>query len=156
MRRGRGGAALVAVAVAAVAATGAVAGPALANRLRHPHDEAAFRQYVETNVGGWSDSSDPSGPQRDRDWVRAHPAQVLVAGGRACSWLAAQPRAPRIDPSGATAPDTLMRRYLDTRPPPDGLPLSEFGRSTVLAGAWTDLCWQTRQDHTSPRARRQD
>jgi hypothetical protein len=155
--------ALSVVAVCLVVA-GTLTGWALARRASYPRDTSAFQHYVATYVGGWSDSSDPTGPKRDEAWVAAHTDQVLAAGDRACSWLAARQNAPTVDPTGNTSFDSLMKAYVGVDfNSPAGLPyyapgadigvtLSPVGRTAVVAGAWAYLCRSTREAKTAPRS----
>lgn len=125
----------------------------------------AFQHSVATYVGGWSDSTDPTGPQRDQAWVATHPVQVLAAGDRACAWLAGKPDAPDVDPTGKTSEDTLMNAYIGVAegdfaydaPGADiGVTLSPDARVTVVGAAWQYLCRSTWETKTAPRSLEED
>jgi hypothetical protein len=140
------------VVAVAISTTGfaAFAGPSLARSLMHPHDPEAFQAYVSTYVDGWSSSTDPGGPARDRAWVAAHPDGVLDEGDRACRWLAGRPDAADVDPSQRTSAGTLMGIYSKQAEQERPLPLSDMGRRRVAAGAWAYLCWSVREDKSAP------
>jgi len=155
------------VSIAGLLAVGVAAGPSIAAEVLHPHDEDAYQAYVTTYVAGWGSSADPEGPARDQAWVAAHPDQVLAAGEAACDWLAALPEAPQVDPSGAHDSGTLSQRYVGvdvSMGPPGTGPaneiglsgLSTMGRYTVVAGAWSYLCWSTGESRTAPRSLEDD
>ena len=130
-------------------------------------DPVAFQHSVATYVGGWSDSTDPTGPQRDQTWVTTHPVQLLAAGERACTWLAGRPDAPDVDPTGHTAEDTLMKAYIGVdwatgdlaynAPGADiGVTLSPQGRVTVVGAAWQYLCRSIWEAKTAPKSLEED
>jgi hypothetical protein len=147
--RGRRGFVTGALVVALIFA--ALVGPALARRVAHHRDQAAFSDYVATYVGGWSSSADPGGPQRDLTWVRQHPDELVAEGDRACHWLAQRPAAPPVDPSRAFSVDALAEQYV-SRPPASAPPLSAAGYRTLVEGAWQYLCWSDRRARTAPAA----
>jgi len=143
------------VAAGLLLGTTVVGGSALAKAGSHPRDVPAFEVYVVTYVGGWANSDDLGGPERDTAWVKTHPREVLAAGDRSCNWLAQQPSAPTVDPSGRFAFETVLGRYFasssGTR-----LGLSPSGESTVVAGAWAYLCRDDRDARTAPRSLEED
>ncbi len=143
-------------ALAGLAVVGFLAGPSLARQVLHFRDVAAFQTYVVTYVDGWGSSLDPGGPARDLAWVKAHPDIVLAEGDRACVWLADQPAAPAVDPTGESAFDTVFGRYLSTTKGTSLTKLSPQGRSTVVAGAWEYLCHNAREAATAPRSLQED
>jgi hypothetical protein len=124
----------------------AVAGPRFVMGLVHQRDPGAFHAYVDN----WSRSLDPEGSKRDKRWIARNPDSVLAQGDLACAWLERQPPAPIVDASGSFSVDTLMRRYLESADTEVITDLSDLGRRTVVAGAWTHLCWGTRADKTAP------
>jgi len=138
-------------AVGVVVGLTVVGGSALASRVSHPREVAAFQGYVSTYVGGWANSDDLGGPERDTAWVKAHPQAVLAAGDQSCAWLAQQPAAPTVDPSGRFAFETVLDRYLAS-PSRTRLGLSSSGEGTVVAGAWAYLCRDDREARTAPRS----
>ena len=101
---------------------GFVQGPALARQLLHPRDETAFQAHVSTYIAGWGSEEDPLGPTRDQAWADSNPEALLIAGDRACSWLAAQPSAPELDPTGNSTFDHLATQYVGARGTPDTQP----------------------------------
>jgi hypothetical protein len=117
-----------------------------------PRPDAYYR-YVVTYVDGWSISTDPLGPARDRAWAASHRPAVMADGYRACRWLAEQPSAGRVDPTGRTGVDAMARRYIRRAPP---LPVEVHRRSTLPVGAWAYLCRSVRDDKTAPRSLRDD
>ena len=155
MTRGRV-AALAAVVLAAVAAGTVVhlGGPRAAYvAVRHPADEAAFTRSVTTYVGGGSDPDHPGQGAADRRWVVGHPDEVLAAGRSACDWLGTQPRAGRVEPGGGFTFATVLDRYLRTTPTALDPVVSDGGRSTVAANAWTYLCRAEMERRLAPRER---
>ncbi|HVQ89182.1 MAG TPA: hypothetical protein VMT88_13485 [Actinomycetes bacterium] len=146
------------VSAATVACVGLLAGPSIAERLMHPPDVDGFQAYVNqyAGVGSWSSSNDPGGPERDTAWVKTHPDEVLAEGNAACAWLGEQPDAPDVDPSGNTAFDTVLGKYLDDVQDFAPQELSSHARATVVVGAWAYLCHSDRASATSPRSRESD
>ncbi|MBV9951339.1 MAG: hypothetical protein JO291_05280 [Acidimicrobiia bacterium] len=106
-----------------------------------------------TYIDGWVTSTDPQGPARYRAWAASHRATVMADGERACRWLAEQPSAGRVDPSGRTGVDAMATRYIHQAPP---LPVEEHRRSTLPVGAWAYLCRSERDDKTAPRSLHDD
>ena len=159
MRFGGLGAAVVATVVG-VAAVGALTGPTIAAQVMHPRDDAAFLDYVTTYSSDWGSSADPTGPARDRAWVDSHLAEVTAAGLAACDWLSKKPNAPEVDPSGQSDSGALSVEYVGIDvsqglydDPGSGavkLPISPAARYTVVAGAWSYLCWSTHNSRTAP------
>jgi hypothetical protein len=142
-------AALVLLATLLVAGAAAAAAPEVARSWEHRRDAAAYHSYVTTYVGGWWSSRDPHGSERDEAWVADHPDEVMAAGDRACAWLDDQPSASDVDAAGEHTVAALTRRYLAS----DGAAepgLSAMGNQTLVAGAWSYLCWSTREDRTAP------
>jgi hypothetical protein len=117
-----------------------------------PHP-AAYYHYVVTYIDGWSISTDPQGPARDRAWAKTHRAAVMADGDRACRWLAEQPSAGRVDPTGRTGVEAMATRYIRQAP---RLPVEEHRRSTLPVGAWAYLCLSVRDDKTAPRSLHDD
>ena len=112
-----------------------------------PRDEAGFLTYARQYVGGHAESDDPGSGARDTAWVRAHPAEAVAEGDRACAWLAARADAPEVDPTGRTSTGVTSARYLRRTSQLSGL--TEHGRSYLVAGAWEHLCKGDRRDKTS-------
>ncbi|MFZ0324573.1 MAG: hypothetical protein WAN48_10625 [Actinomycetes bacterium] len=148
---------IAAAVVVVLVGIGVVAGPSVALRLMHLRNEAAFRDYVSTYVGDWGSSENPNGPALDRIWVRTHPDLVQAEGDRACEWLARQPKAPRVDPSGDTSVGAMMTRYRkETRSTSREIGLAPTAQGTIVSGAWAYLCWWDRRTHTAPRTLTED
>lgn len=139
---------ILAAVVGVALALGTQTAPSIAGRIAHPRDTAAFRDYVTTYVGEGSSVGLPV-PKRDHDWVAGHPDAVLALGDRACDWLSQRPSAPELDPSGEFQRGHLANRYVKQSDREEPLPLSLAGRSTVVAGAWTFLCWSEARDKTT-------
>lgn len=156
--------ATLSVAAVCVIVLGTMTAQAVAKQTSR--DPVAFQHSIATYVGGWSDSTDPTGPQRDQAWVATHPAQLLAAGERACTWLAGKPDAPAVDPTGNTTEDNLMKAYIGVdfggdlaynAPGADiGVTLSPQGRITVVGAAWQYLCRSTRETKTAPQSLEED
>lgn len=141
---------------AAVLGIGVLVVPDAARAVVHQRDEAAFLDYARSYVGlSWS-SDRPLDDDRDRAWVRDRPNQVLVEGDAACAWLARQPRAPDVDPTGHLTSDATARRYLAGTAFARPAELSDLGRFDLVGGAWEHLCWSFRQDRTAPVSLRKD
>lgn len=122
------------------------------SRDRHPE---GYQRYVQKYVGGWYSSADPTGPRRDKRWVLAHPKAVLAEGDRACAWLARQPDAPEIDPTGKSTSGVLARRFFmaEHRRNPS---VSVYGHFTMTSAAWSYLCDSVRKEKTAPQSRQED
>ncbi|MGC3994834.1 MAG: hypothetical protein QM779_12090 [Propionicimonas sp.] len=131
------------LAAATVVATAVVAGPPVVGRMLHPRDVDAYQNYVATYMLN-------PGTAADLAWARAHPAEVLAEGDRACEWLSRRPSAPRIDPSGDSEVFVLTKRYLRTTRETTVLPLTKEGRRRLVSGAWAYLCWSEREDRSAP------
>jgi hypothetical protein len=110
---------------------------------------------VARYIGSHGDASAPSADDDDQAWAMAHPDDVLAAGDAACDWLAAEPAAPPIDPTGVTDFHAVINRYLES-PGSLSVPASHAGRGFVVAGAWAYLCWTDRELHTSPQTTSED
>jgi len=149
---------MTAIAVVGVLSAGAVvvAGPAIAERIAHPRDEAAFTSYVDQYLPGWRSSDSPGVPARDRTWVQQHPDAVLAEAEAACAWLASQPDAPDLVPSGSATVWATVRRYQDETGQTTGVDIDERSRGTIVVGAWEHLCHGSREAHTSPESADQD
>jgi hypothetical protein len=146
----------IVVVVTALVALAIMATPFLARRLIHGRDTVAFQQYVSNYVGTWRSSADPQGPVRDVKWVADHPDLVLAEGDEACHWLAHQPSAGKVDPSGASTVSALAERYLQDTHTHSRVELSTQGRMVVVGGAWSNLCWWERRDKAAPRSLQAD
>ena len=144
---------ITAAVAAGLGASGAVT--LIDGALHHPRDEAAFQAHVVKYIGTYWDSSVPEADARDEAWARAHPEEVLAAGDAACAWLADQPVAPAVDPTGESDLFTVLDWYLDTLQPFSG-PVSEIGTMTVVGSAWESLCWTDYERRTSPRSTNDD
>ena len=140
------------VAALVLACVSIWAAPALARQVFHRADEQAFVSYVETYVGGWRSSRDPGGWRRDQAWVAENPEAVLAEGKRACRWLASRQEAPSVDPTGKSSSGKVTSRYVNEVPASTELGVSPVGqgRKTIVAGAWSYLCWWEHRDKTSP------
>ena len=152
---GAGSGKYVAVGViAALTATG-ISAPSIRRHVTHHSDAEAFQTYVLTYVGSWRDSRDPDRWKVDRGWAADHPRAVLAEGKASCRWMARRPDPPSVDPSGKSTSSYLGIRY--RRTVQSKVPgISPMGRDTIVAGAWTYLCWWTAQDKTAPSAERND
>jgi len=142
-----------------LAAAGAVlpvflAAPLVAGALQpdtHPRDERQFLvwapQGLHENVQEFQDE-----PSRvSRHWVARHRALVLQEGDLACAWLARQPDAPDVDPSGRSDADALLERYVraeDVAPSPR---VSADQHEEFARLSWMTLCTDTAGRKTSPR-----
>jgi hypothetical protein len=139
-----------------VIVVGFVAGSAAANRSSHPQDEQGFFRYVGDHVDGWGSSNSPHGPERDRMWAESHPALILAEGYRACDWLAEQPSAPDVDPSGRSEVNIVEGRYIRATQHAPIAQLYPMSRRVVVTGAWAYLCEYDRNVHTAPTSRYDD
>lgn len=115
-----------------------------------------FLSYVNDYVAGWGRSSDPGRPQRDLDWVKAHPQAVLAEGRRACDWLSAQDDAPAVDPTGRSEVTAMWTRYRQESHSARNTPLATYSRFVLVTGAWNYLCSADYRDKTSPQSSHDD
>jgi hypothetical protein len=131
--------------VALMAIGGAVAINSLSNSNRH------FVSYVHAYATNWRSSTLPGRPQRDRAWIDGHEAAVVAAGTRSCAWLAKQPNAPRVDPSGRHDVSRLAMHYV-TRVEGRDIPLARMTKWSIVGGAWNYLCPDEMRVKTAPRS----
>lgn len=146
-RRRRGAIVVAALAAAAVVVVALVAGPAFAARVLFPRDVPGYEAYVATYLSA-REGTDAS-ISTDRTWVEGHRDLVIAEGDRACAWLAAQPDAPGVDPTGRSRSSELTSAYLGSSPRPD-VPVSAAGRFYLVTGAWNHLCRYDLHAKTSP------
>lgn len=166
---------MAAFATVALFVVGVRTGPAVAGHLMHPRDIDEFQAYVgrlaDTDMMGNVSPEIAVDRERDAAWVTAHADLVLAAGDRACDWLKAQPKAPKVDPTGRFGVDALWKAYLgvdfaaraegdvaydDPGSGDIGLPISPEARLHVVAGSWEYLCWSTRESRTAPETLEDD
>lgn len=149
---------MAAIGAGAVLSAGAlvVVGPAVAERILHPRDEAAFTSHVDEYLPGWWASDSPKAPARDREWVQQHPEAVLAEAEAACTWLASEPDVADLVPSGAATVGATMSRYQNETVETTGVRIDERSRSTIVAAAWEYLCHGSREAHTSPASTEDD
>lgn len=142
------------VAVTVVVFIGLVACTGAADHTASNRDAKAYYRYVMTYaVDGWRTSTDPHGPARDRAWAATHRAAVMAEGDRACEWLARQPSAGRVDPSGQSDVSIMATRYVRQASP---LQFEDHRRAYMTSGAWAYLCRSVRDEKTAPRSLRDD
>jgi hypothetical protein len=114
-----------------------------------------FINYVHSYATQWRSSELPGRPQRDRAWIDAHEASVISEGKRSCAWLAKQPDAPRVDPSGHFDISRLAMRYV-THAEGRDVPLARITKWSVAGGAWNYLCPDEMRGKTAPRPTQDD
>jgi hypothetical protein len=119
-------------------------------------DPAAYYHYVLTYIDGWSISTDPMGPARDRAWAQQHRGEVMAEGDRACRWLGQQPSVGRVDPTGRSDTSAMATRYVSQARRTASLPIADQRRAYVTSGAWAYLCRSVRDDKTAPRSLHDD
>lgn len=138
-----------AVLVAALVIGGVAAFRYVTNPSRH------FLNYLHAYATQWRGSALGGQQQHDQAWISNHPAAVVAEGRRACTWLASQPDAPNVDPTGRSDMSRMAMRYV-ARVEGRDLPLARVTKWNVVGGAWNYLCPDEKDATTAPTSLNDD